>query len=178
MTTATATSEEWVSKEEAAALMGVKPRQVEKRAQAGYIEKRYLDRRLNERSARVQYSRADIVAFLAGTPNHCEAVAQDAAKSVSREVSGSLAGNSGNALALIDQTLPLGFWSTIFERRREPREPRAWLTLAEASEYSGLPVPFLSQLLRAELVYAIGRGPATWRIQRASLDGYGSEPHQ
>jgi hypothetical protein len=53
-------STEWVGKAEAARLLGVHPRQLERRAHQGRITKRVLPRKPSEKAARVVYSRADI----------------------------------------------------------------------------------------------------------------------
>lgn len=52
-----------------------------------------------------------------------------------------------------------------------PREPRPWLKLDEAEEYSGLPAAMLEKLRRAGQLVAVGRGDQR-RYQRASIDSY------
>lgn len=54
----------YLGKAEAAALLKVHPRQIERRAQQGYIEKHYLPKKAGEKAARVVYSRADIEQIL------------------------------------------------------------------------------------------------------------------
>lgn len=56
----------YIGKVEAAKLLKVHPRQLERRAQQGRIEKHYLPRKPGEKAARVVYSRADIEALLSG----------------------------------------------------------------------------------------------------------------
>ncbi len=50
----------WIGKQEAATMLNVQPRQVERRAQQGRIERRLLPRVAGEKAARVVYSRDDI----------------------------------------------------------------------------------------------------------------------
>lgn len=54
----------FVGKAEAARMLKVHPRQLERRAQQGAIAKHFLPRKAGEKSARVVYSRADIEALL------------------------------------------------------------------------------------------------------------------
>lgn len=125
---------EWITKEEAAKILGVNVRQVQKRAEQGYIEKRPLPRLPNERQARVVYARRDVEALAAGTPNQ-HAVMEPEAPA-----------NPPNALAIVPKPQASGDlmrqWveataalNRIAETRRSPR---AWLTLDEAAEFSGL----------------------------------------
>ena len=53
-------STEWLGKAEAARLLGVHPRQLERRAKQRQIRKRVLPRKATEKAARVVYSRVDI----------------------------------------------------------------------------------------------------------------------
>lgn len=174
---------EWISKEEAAELLSVKPRQVEKRAAEGYLEKRTLPRQPHEKQARVEYKRADVDAILDGKPNQY-------GKPMRPEMPEAPSGDGTADLARFRAAAPpmpilpdpgsiIHFLATLARVLPPPRrEPRAWLTLAEAVEYCGLPAAELERLLREGLVYSFGRGPKTWRIQRAALDAYGQAAHQ
>lgn len=185
MSTATKNAtEEWVSKERAAGLLNVEPRQVEKRAQQGFIEKQYLPRKPTERAARVQYKTADIEALLAGTPNMYGEPMKDEQWSPrpARELVVMPAPSAPPAIALAEvdffgaMALQLARLSAAFPT---PPITKAWLTVDEAAEYSGLPVPEVERLVEEGIVYApVGRGRKTWRIQRASLDAYGERAHQ
>jgi hypothetical protein len=189
--------EDWVSAEEAAEMLGVNVRQVQKRAKAGYLAKTYLPRLPNERQGRVRYARADVTALLAGTPNHCEGVT---AKKAGTE----FPGPTGDGAADLERirthlqlaALPdpeLEFRKHVMEliaaeklERRARSEPRAWLTLTEAAEYCGLEEQTLVNICKASNVRAIDasgldvgmetRKSSAWRVQRASLDAWGARP--
>lgn len=173
---ATPAPEAWITKEEAAEILGVSTRQVERLAERGLIRKRFIKPGGGRRYGCTQYEKAAVAAI--EHDREFPAPSGDGTKDLARirehvglpPLSPTIEEMSGLTTGLI----------TLKELLQEgrPREPRAWLTLTEASEYSGLPVPFLSALLREGHIHAIGRGPATWRIQRASLDAYGSEAHQ
>ncbi len=177
---------DWITKDEAAELLGVNPRQVQKRVEQGYIEKRTLARLPTEPQGRVQYSRADVDALLAGAPNQhaVEVPANGGTKDVVRMPNGgaplsqSIAEMAGftNGLMTVREFLN--------ENKPEHPDPwlrykeKLWLTLDESVAYSGLPRPEMERLLREGLVYSFGRGPKTWRVQRAALDSYGTAAHQ
>jgi hypothetical protein len=59
----------WLSKPEAAQLLGTSVRNVERRAFSGYVRKRSLPRAPGETTARVVYNRADLLALKLGRPN-------------------------------------------------------------------------------------------------------------
>ncbi len=163
---------EWVTREEAASILGVNERQVQKRAEQGYLERSFLPRRPNERQARVRYARRDLEAILAGTPNqHGIPVAP----STEPEPFPGPTGDGSTDLARIRKHLGVpDVMPNVWAWPPPAREPRAWLTLEEAAEWSGLPAPIIAELLRTSQVDSIGRGPKTWRIRRASLDAWGT----
>jgi excisionase family DNA binding protein len=54
-----------------------------------------------------------------------------------------------------------------------PETPRAWLTLAEASEYSGLSERLLHRLIKEKRLQALDeriRGIGRWRVRRCDVD--------
>lgn len=179
----------WITGDEAAGILKVKRRQIQKRAEQGFIEKKYLPKRPNERQGRVLYARADVDALLAGAPNHMEE-----AVAIAQFPEGP-SGDGTKDLARIRAATPVRAAHRIIEdmlgehaalARLVHPPPDAWqryatkafLTLDEAIEYFGLPRPEMERLLREGLVYSFGRGPKTWRIQRAALDAYGKAAHQ
>jgi hypothetical protein len=175
-------AKEWITAEEAAALLGVNLRQVQKRARAGYIEKRRLPRLPTESAGRVEYSRADIDALLAGTPNHCEPVAASGQRP-GASTPPPTPGNGKSALARIPAEFPdLWLRPQLAPGPWPLAPPRAWLTLPEAAAYSGLPEVTIVSLTRGGMIRAIdqwgqdvGQGThrASYRVSRASLDAYG-----
>jgi hypothetical protein len=192
---------EWVSKQDAAKTLGVNERQVEKRAQQGYLRKRFLPRQANEKTARVEYAREDVDALLCGKPNMWgepvpEAVPepvekkidnglQTAFKQYARAGLPPITAEGAFAFPLIPeahlasvnaQTDAWRGMAAHLAKLTELTSPpirKAWLTFEEAVEHSGLTGPYLANLLHTSQVDNYGRGPKTWRVRRASLDAYG-----
>jgi hypothetical protein len=167
----------WMYAEEVCKVLKVKLRQVQQRAAQGYIETHQLPRKPTERQGRTLYRRADVEALKAGKPNmHAVEVEMPAktqalparaeTKALARRppLSPSIAELSG-----IGGVLTL----REFLQETRPREPKAWLTLDEAAAYSGLPRILLEVEIWHNRIVTLGRGPKTWRIQRASLDAFG-----
>jgi hypothetical protein len=76
----TVDNDAWLSKAEAAQALGVSVRQLELKTAQGRIRKETLPKKPNERAARVVYSREDLDAIRAGSPNrHGEAAIVPAA---------------------------------------------------------------------------------------------------
>lgn len=178
-TVAKPAKEQWITKDEAARLLGVNPRQVQQRAAHGYIEKRVLPRLPTERQGRVEYSRVDVDALKAGKPNmHATQVDDVGPLAPSGEGTRDLALFHGAAPLRRSSGLgaPLEMIRGLAEiaaalQPPAPAAPKAWLTLGEAAAYSGLTPATIEELVRDRQVFAIGRGPKTWRIQRAGLYG-------
>lgn len=61
-------SDDWLGKAQAAALLGVHPRQLERRASAGQVRKRILPKKPSEKAARVVYFREDLEAIKRDPP--------------------------------------------------------------------------------------------------------------
>lgn len=188
---------EWLPKEQAAKLLGVKVRALERREAQGYIEKQIQPRKPTERAARVLYSRADIVALKAGTPNvHAREVDPDAPVSIdtaqpasnrlkpSQDGSTALAVRNGGGTAALQRAGFIAYDGFIEQLARavdvlaRPKpETRPWLTLDEAVAYSGLTRKWLLQNaeMDSNLVLDMGshaRG-GRWRFNREGL-GKGS----
>jgi hypothetical protein len=176
-------NKEWLAKPEAAKLLGVQIRALERRCSQGYVEKRIQPRKPTERAARVLYSRADILALKAGTPNvHAREVEKP-------EYSpGEVVGAAGKppvskrldtAQSVSTALIPPGlrgapasivaFWEALYKAATTaPPAPKPWLTLAEAVEYSGLPRGFL-------LAIAQGGGDFTRRAPPGLVLNVGTE---
>jgi excisionase family DNA binding protein len=157
---ATPAPEDWILKDAAAEQLGLSPRQVERYAAAGKIRMK-LVRIAGDRSDRNVYSMEDIRAILTERES-------GTLKLVERGNTGLMAPEGpffATLAAVLKQTAP------------PPRMDKAWLTLQEAAAYSGLPAPEIARLVRELQVYAMGRGRATWRIQRESLDEWGRMVH-
>jgi hypothetical protein len=171
--------ETWIPKARAAELLGLSVREVERMAQNGRIQKRYDKPGPGRRYGCVLYREADVLAIEeereVGIHNSGGAQAKQnlltllpASQVGPRAVEAQV--DAWGAL-----TAHLAKLSAAFPT---PTNRKAWLTLEEAAEHSGLPVAKLTELVSSEVVYAIGRGPKTWRIQRASLDAFGEAAMQ
>lgn len=162
-------TDEWLPKDEAAALLGVQPRQLEKRAEQGYIRKETQPKRPHERAARVFYSRADIEAVLKGEPNvHATLVKQSngTAEASGQELVKALV-NGGDPGANAWRALALNLAADI----ADPADQKPWLTIEEAAEYSGLPLRFLRARAEAGTVHAVNVGTGKAKFWRFNRDG-------
>jgi hypothetical protein len=176
MAASTQPAQTWLTKKEAAQLLDLSERQVERMAASGRVEKRLVKPGPGRRYGRMLYLEADLraiaqereagVVVLARTgPVPQQAPASSLALVPQAQASAAVAqANAFGALAAHLAKLSAAF----------PPRTKAWLTLAEATEYSGLPEVFLADLLRTSQIDNIGRGPKTWRVRRASLDAYGA----
>lgn len=167
----------WLSKPEAAALLGVATRQIERREAAGNLRKRTLPRAPGETSARVVYSRADLLALKAGAPNVYASQNETAGRELT--TNGQRIDNGSATTALAVGGAPFDFMRTlaaILAARAEPVAPRPWLTLDEAAAASGLPAAWLVK--NAEYVQALDLGAHTrggrWRFRLDILARIGS----
>lgn len=180
--------EEWIPKTAAAKLLGVSLRQIERREKDGFLEKRTLPRLATESTGRVVYSRADLLALKAGTPNtHARAVqdvvdpeASPLQPVVSNGGAGGGGGSNGKALALVrngsyaQRDYVAAFDAIVGSlRAATPPAPKPWLTVDEAVEYSGLPRGYLLKRARegwdAAVDVSTGGAHQFWRFNRAAL---------
>jgi hypothetical protein len=167
----------WLTKDEAAALLGVHPRQVERREAGGQIRKKALPREPGQTTARVVYSRADLLAVKAGTPNDYRR-----AGSVPGANALTVAGSYDAGAAVGPGAAALETLAAVLQRIapavHEPNHaPRPWLTLEEAAEYSGLPAAWLLRNAKEAYVGAIDLGGrprgGRWRFRRDELANIG-----
>jgi hypothetical protein len=153
--------QDWILKADAAEALGISIRQVERYAAAGRIRMK-LVRFSGDRSDRNVYSTEDIQRVLGEREAGTMQLVQRAGAP--------------------ELTADNPFFTTLTAVLKQhapppPRIEKAWLTLEEAVEYSGLPAPQIAMLVRGRYVYAIGRGRGTWRIQKRSLDQWGNANH-
>lgn len=146
---------EWLPKAEAATLLGVSTREIERKAAAGRI--RTLKVRLPEdRSDRTVYSTEDVQRL-----------------KQSRDA-GMMQLSPRGSVAPVSELPAVAALAAVILKSVRPAVEKAWLTLEEAVAHSGLPASQIERLIRDGVVYATGRGHRTWCVQRASLDHYGS----
>lgn len=144
MTKAQEAHEKYVDVNEAAALLGVSTRQIMRRAKLGYIRKTTLPRGMAEKTARVLYSEPDIRAIKEGNPNH---VAPEKPKHKPTAAAAAIAPVLAAAI-----TPQAEAWKALVAYLKPPdANVKPWLTLAEASEFSGLPIAYLRKEARKSL---------------------------
>lgn len=178
MAKAATAKKDWLSKSEAAAFLGVSPRQIERREAQGYLTKRLAERRMGESVARAEYSRADCEALKAEKPNiYAREVLPELVVSQKSDIP---ANGAGKALAVVTAPGLVGapahvaaFWQSLYAAATAtPPEPKPWLTLAEAVEYSGLPAAYLVAAARKGTFRSINVGTGArefWRFNREGL---------
>jgi hypothetical protein len=192
--TKTVVDKNWLFKDEAAALLGVAVRQLEKRARRGFIETKRLPREFNETAARVVYSRTDILALKAGKPNiHAVEVSEkNDAFIETREPGTTVLAVRPTTAAVFSQpgkvttrgieradpfaglAASLAALAAAFPKPAEPPAPELppWLSLQQAVEYSGLPATFLVERARSGGIRAVNVGQGSrefWRFHREAL---------
>lgn len=167
----------FVTKEEAAKILKVQTRQVERLAQQGRIEKRYLPRKPNEKAARVVYSRADIEAVAnreepelddserALVARQAELAKEEAARQL-RERAEALMVSRNREMS--DAIIRL---ADALASLRPLAPPSPFLTLDAAAEYSGLPRKLLRRFISRGLLYAV-RHRKTFYVKRETLNNF------
>jgi hypothetical protein len=198
-------SEDWLGKAEAAALLGVHPRQLERRASAGQVRKRILPKKPSEKAARVVYFREDLEAIKRDPPeahmDHSELALLKEHEAKELEKERAAIERERNIVASVDRLIAaietqnraipdperaaqaaadakrlqaIEALVAAFIRAFPPpaSEPRYWLKLTEAAEYSGLTESWLLAQARAGAQYALNVGMGTranWRFNREML---------
>jgi hypothetical protein len=159
----TVDNDAWLSKADAARVLGVSVRQLELKTAQGLIRKETLPKKPNERAARVVYSREDLDAIRAGSPNrHGEAAPE---RTLARRE------QSPNPFADFAERLA----GLAFAAQSAKADLRPWLTLDEAAEYSGLTRAWLLKEAEAGenaiTVRDMGKHArgGRWRFLRADL---------
>lgn len=182
MSTTKPASTDWLPKAAAAKFLGIGLRALERREAIGQIEKRALPRELHQSTARVEYSRKDLEAIRAGKPNqHARLVREDdlqplAASPVPVNGKSTALARTGH---LSDEIRSMRGFTDALMSSREAFGPavatKPWLTLAEASAYSGLPEAWLLVRAKQGVDWAVdvstGATNRIWRFRRESLAG-------
>lgn len=195
-TGAAAAASAWVPKQEAAAFLGVSVRQLERLAARGYCEVQTHGRDRG-RGKMAVYSRVDLDAYKAGTPNR-HAIPVPAATPAKRNPGdGALAGThgdggaldvrsvlevpAGSALGLVRspeggddmRSVALYLAQLVAGATASAQAPaRPWLSVDEAAEYSGLPAAFLRRQAAAGVPWAVNVGSddrPRWRFNRDAM---------
>jgi hypothetical protein len=146
---------QWLPKAEAARFLNVSTRQIERYAEAGRLRSQLM-RLEGDRTDRNIYALEDL----------------ERVKEQRDSPRAELA-----PWPKTPETPAIAALTAILQQTAKPPVTKAWLTLDDASHYSGLPAPEIARLVRKQKVYAIGRGAVTWRIQRESLDRWGESDH-
>lgn len=172
----------WLPLADAAELLGVGRRQIERRAAQGMIQKRVLERAPMQTFAPVLYSRADVEAIRHGKPNnHARLVKPKANGAAKGAEMPRQASNGGDSVALSVVSAAKqdanALAALVAALRVAPAEVKPWLTLAEASEFSGLPSAYLRREAKAGGLHALDVGASAaggrFRFNRESLSRLG-----
>ena len=168
-TATTVKVERWITKKEAAEVLGLSTRAVERLAQSRGITMRHEKPGPGRRYSMVFYSSPEIEAL--------RDERRDGVRSISTAVTRTYSAIPPDAQIAIARA-QIGIFEGLTAHLAPSRAPKPWLTFDEAVEYSGLAPSMLEEVLRQGDVFSIGRGLKTWRIQRASLDAWSTEPKQ
>jgi hypothetical protein len=177
---------DWMTRKEAATTLGVSERQVQRRAEQGYLRVKILPRRLHEKSHTTMYNRADIAAIAAGSPNKYSVLmnspedAPEPAPEPKKALSTALAAPAADQfaglpafLANLSQAVHAINATYAPPAPASPPPPvKPWLTLNEAAEFSGLPKAYLRSCAEIKAVRAISTSGGrfrNWRFHRDSL---------
>lgn len=144
-------------KAEAADFLGVSTREIERKAAAG---------RLTTKRVRLESDRSDRTVY------SCEDLQRIRQERESGALQLAPRGPLANATQLMQTEALTALMAAVY-KPLAPRLDRAWVTLDEAAEYSGLPAHVIAEHVRSRQIFAIGRGVKTWRVLRASLDDLG-----
>jgi hypothetical protein len=167
----------WLNKRDAAALLKVNPRQVERRVEAGQIKKQVIPRKPWQHANPVVFSRADIEAILRGEPNQYAVIVKKPKSVVAAE------GESMQAVQAVEEkavvhangapSLPVASvpWRDLLAGLASSAKEKPWLSLTEAAEYTGLPLRWLRDRARAGAVHAhnVGLKRERWMFNREAL---------
>lgn len=170
---------DWLPKEDAAALLGVQVRQLEKRSSQGFIKKRILPRALTERVAPVRYSRRDIEAFKRGQPNRTESAAdpkpngKPAPPAKTPAVALTVRENTPAAVPAASEPLAVlaAHLARLSAAYAPPPAAKPWLNVTEAAEFSGLPAAWLLAQARSGAIRAVNVGKGSKEFWRFNRDG-------
>jgi hypothetical protein len=173
MSAPTQTPAEWISKEEAAQMLGVSTRQIERLAARGLIKRRYTKPGKGNRYGKVEVEGGTVLemtherraALRAPSDASTDVAVVPVARSQSRQIAPQtdfFANLAVKLAGLSELALKYG-----------PPQTKPWLTFEEAVEYSGLTPTMLETAIRDAEVTALGRGRGTWRISRRTLDEHG-----
>jgi hypothetical protein len=152
---------EWISKEDAAAILKTSTRSVERMAAAGKLET--AKRQRPGKSPETLYRTNDVMRL---TPQAYEMPpAESAVATTPTAATTAPPAPPTDAIPLLAALL-----ATMQEnpRRSAPDTPRLWIGIEEASAISGLSRGFLRRLCTAGLIEAV-RDQRRWKINRAKL---------
>ena len=162
---------EWLPAAEAAALLGKSERQLARKVEQGIVRKKVLPRMPGQSNPTPVFSASDIRALLAGKPHLYEPPNGGVGPAMRLQIA------PGAGLLLPPN--PTEETGDGEPGNAADREPRPWLTAAEAADYSGLPVSYLVWAAEQQLFAALDVGirpGGRWRFHRDSLAALPGEP--
>jgi hypothetical protein len=165
----------WIPGNEAAALLRVTERSVRRRAEQGLIRRRTDPRpRVGKGIAAPLYSRADVEALLAGTPNMQAVLVREKQGSEDRAKTGKVVDDPNPLGAALVEALRAFTGARVDLVAAPSQNFRPWLPLTQASDYSGLPRRWLKAAARDGRVEAINAGTEKrprWMYRLDALTG-------
>jgi len=157
----------WLDREEAAKLLRRTPRQVERRAKQGFIQTTREEQPW-QRKAKRYFSRADILAILEDKPNRYPVQASQRSTSGNGGNDGQEGGRGTRGGGADGHPEATGVLIAA------PKRP--WLTLTEASTFSGLPEEWLRGQAQHGTIHCLNVGKEdapVWMFSRKGLKKVG-----
>lgn len=153
---------DWVTREEAARLIGVSTKTISKLERERKLERK--NRPVKGKPPMAIYHPDDVRRLADHYRRMSEPGILAAGDGDGRHSSGKALAVARNPFALVEALLHASTSSKV------PLTDRVYLRIPEAIEYSGLPERYLRELVKQKKLSAITEGVRGWRIRRTDLD--------
>jgi hypothetical protein len=173
----TTKEDQFLRKKEAAALLGVSERQLDRRVDAGNIRKIIGEKHPGETAAPALYSQSDIEALKAGKPHNHATLVKTPATNGHAPVEAKEPAGSGVAKTASSSSSSEEFWRELLREAvasfvvEKPEALLPWISLQEAAACSGLPARYLRKLAEGGWPGArnVGEKRVRWMFNRDAL---------
>lgn len=167
----------WVTKREAARLLGVTERQIDRHRDAGRVRFERRPRQPHESQAPVFYRLDDLEAIQRGEPRYWPVVEKTQPNGAARDAGAPQSEtSSASSPAVLPKAAAPPEWLMRIFGAASPAPPPFWLDLRAAAKYSGLTEGFLRRIApvleqRGDVI-DVSPSPArhSWRFLRAALE--------